>query len=476
MKLKTYRARTIADALEQVKKDLGREAMILHTRTYRVGGWLGFGGRNMFEVTASSSQGAAHPARARLNAQRQTPGETAPDPVAVAARLLRQAYAQQGARPAAAESAPASSVIGGAIAGGPGATATISTQALQRSAEPAAPSISASSGIAAGQVDGTAFGSTSGAAAGPMRDVSPMQTEMAQELAAIKTMVARVLSSGPRIPGPPAGAPDALMPHYLRMLEAEVATDIADEVVHRVRGEMTRAQMSDEKAVQKAVLRALAAYIPVAPECGEPAPERAPDGRPFTIALVGPTGVGKTTTIAKLAATYKLRHGRKVGLVTADTYRIAAVEQLRVYANIIGLPLNVAMTPAEMGSACRALADRDVILIDTAGRSHNDDGKLDELRTYLDAAKPHRVHLVLSSAASEASMIKSAERFARVGPERVIFTKLDEAVNFGVLVNVARKINATLSYVTTGQEVPDRIESGRAERLARMVLEGTVGK
>ncbi len=452
MKLKTYQARSIADALEQVKKDLGRDAVILHTRTYKVGGWLGFGGRNMFEVTASSGMHVVQPSRLRARAAER---ESTPDPAAVAARLLRQAYGQTG---------PASAAASGAVAAENASARDARREVVRITAGATAASVMAARPIPA---ERPAPGLT---VAG--------QAAMAQELAAIKSMVARVLSGagGGRLGAGCAVAGDALTQQYLRMLESEVAADIADEVVGRAREELTRAQLSDEKAVQKAVLRALSGHIPVAPEAGEPAPERGADGRPFTVALIGPTGVGKTTTVAKLAATYKLRHGRKVGLVTADTYRIAAVEQLRVYANIIGLPMHVAMTPAEMAGACAALADRDVILIDTAGRSHNDDSKLEELRAYLEAAKPHRTHLVLSSAASEASMVRSAERFAVAKPDRVIFTKLDEAVSFGVLVNVARRIGARLSYLTTGQEVPDRIEAGKSERLARMVMEGAVLK
>jgi len=123
----------------------------------------------------------------------------------------------------------------------------------------------------------------------------------------------------------------------------------------------------------------------------------------------------------------------------------------------------------------QSLADAggcDVILIDTAGRSQRDAGRLDELRQFIAAARPHQTHLVLSSTASQAVLIEAAERFAQVKPDRVIFTKLDEAVNFGVILTVARRLALKLSYVTNGQEVPDHIEVGRPDRLARLLLEG----
>jgi flagellar biosynthesis protein FlhF len=160
--------------------------------------------------------------------------------------------------------------------------------------------------------------------------------------------------------------------------------------------------------------------------------------------------------------------------VTSDTYRIAAVDQLRTYANIIGVPLHVAHSPEQMAEAMEACRGVDVILIDTAGRSPGDVGRLDELRRFLDAAQPHQVHLVLASVASEGSLLRTAAQFAVASPTRVIFTKLDEAASFGVLVNVAGRLNVKLSFLTTGQEVPDDIEPGRADRLARLILDGSI--
>jgi flagellar biosynthesis protein FlhF len=222
--------------------------------------------------------------------------------------------------------------------------------------------------------------------------------------------------------------------------------------------------------------------IPIAEGVG--APRQGADGRPHTIALVGPTGVGKTTTVAKLAATYKLRQGRSVGLITSDTYRIAAVEQLRTYASIIGLPLKVVLTPAEMAAAVESFRNFDIVLIDTAGRSQNAADRLVELQMFLEAARAHETHLVLSTASGEDVLVQTAESFAKVRPNRILLTKLDEAVNFGIVANVLRRLARSglvgqgeglpLSYITTGQEVPDHIEHGQADRLARMILDNAL--
>lgn len=515
MNLKTYRAASIADALQQIKKDLGPDAVILHTRTFKRGGWLGFGGRTLVEITASSSVSTVHPLARKGKVPREAivrPGgdfvrraysgaSSSPGGGAEAAILADGDRAESsGKTPASDESPrqmrPAHGQGCGRIDAGETGSAAPQSQTpervgphrSQRSPETTTPATRFGIGDEAATLDicdlspAAKEGAVGGAAfEHPLApDVAHRvgvaevggQANFQDDLAAIKRMVGQVLKRSSN--GADPMLPDALFQQYLRLIESEVATEVADEIVSAVRDELTRDELADESIVQRAVLRRLETHIPVcrdAPRAG-----RMADGRPLTIALVGPTGVGKTTTIAKLAATYKLRHGRKVGLVTSDTYRIAAVDQLRTYANIIGLPIQVAMTPKEMTSCCEALDECDVILIDTAGRSQHDAGRLEDLGEFLDAADPHEIHLVLSSVCSQSVLMRTAERFAAVKPNRLIFTKLDEAVTFGVLINAARTIDARLSYVTTGQEVPDHIEPGRPDRLARLVLEGGAAK
>ena len=188
------------------------------------------------------------------------------------------------------------------------------------------------------------------------------------------------------------------------------------------------------------------------------------------VALIGPTGVGKTTTIAKLAAHLKLREHRRIGLVTIDTYRIAAIDQLRKYAEILDAPLRAVATAEDLRTAVASMHECDYVLIDTAGRSPNDAMKLSELKTFLAAANPDEVHLVLSTTASQACVELAVNRFSEVRVDRIIFTKLDEAAHLGVVLNVARKLNKGLSYITTGQDVPDDIEEGKSSRLAQLIM------
>ena len=141
-----------------------------------------------------------------------------------------------------------------------------------------------------------------------------------------------------------------------------------------------------------------------------------------------------------------------------------------MYAEILGVPLNVVVTPNELTDAVASARDMDYILIDTAGRSQNDQIKLRELQIFLAAANPHEVHLVLSSTAHHSNLINAAEKFHQLGVDRVIFTKLDEAVSFGVVLSVLNKLQVSLSYITTGQDVPEDIEVGNGRRMARLLL------
>lgn len=192
-------------------------------------------------------------------------------------------------------------------------------------------------------------------------------------------------------------------------------------------------------------------------------PVRAPLGERRVVALVGPTGVGKTTTIAKLAAGFRLQQKRRVGLLTIDTYRIAAVQQLQAYAEIMDLPMRVVDSPEQMQSGIEALNDVELVLIDTAGRSPRLAARIKQLKDLLSAASPHEIHLVVSATASAHSICSTLEGFSAVSPTATILTKLDETEQLaGVLAALESKA-PPLSYLTHGQQVPDDIEPANAE-------------
>lgn len=258
--------------------------------------------------------------------------------------------------------------------------------------------------------------------------------------------------------------PEELFRVFTDLIECDVDEDVARELVDRLRRETPRRELGEPMLVAARIARILEADIPTA------GPIRASADRRRIVALVGPTGVGKTTTIAKLAANFRLKDKHRVGLITVDTYRIAAVEQLRTYADIIDLPMHVVSTPREMREAIRRMDDLDLVLMDTAGRSPRDEVRIRELRTFLDEAAADEVHLVLSGVAGSRALVQTAERFAAAKPTALILTKLDEATSLGNVLPLLRSGGLPLSYVTNGQNVPDDIETAHSGRLAGMIL------
>jgi len=195
------------------------------------------------------------------------------------------------------------------------------------------------------------------------------------------------------------------------------------------------------------------------------------DGRrPKVVALVGTTGVGKTTTIAKLAAHYAVDQDKQVALITLDDFRIAAVQQLEVYAKILGLPLKIATSAAEIKKYLKAFKAFDLILIDTPGVSHKNSAQIEEIRKCLEPFNTIETHLLLSSGAKSEDLTDIVKRFQKVGIGRLIFTKLDESKSYGNLVNVLIRTGIPFSHLTAGQNVPDDIEDGSIERLVEVFL------
>jgi flagellar biosynthesis protein FlhF len=259
--------------------------------------------------------------------------------------------------------------------------------------------------------------------------------------------------------------PEGLFQLFTELLDADMPQEVARDLVNRVRAEAPADLLGDPALLRARVARLIELDIPATGSI-----EVTP-GRRRLVALVGPTGVGKTTTIAKLAANSRLRDKHRVGLITVDTYRIAAVEQLRTYADIIDLPMEVVSSPREMREAVARLSHLDLVLLDTAGRSPTDEIKIQELRAFLGEAGADEVHLVLSSAASSRTLERTVRQFAVAGVTHLIMTKLDEAAGLGNLLPVLRGAKLPVSYLTHGQNVPDDITPATAGRLSSFILD-----
>ncbi|MDR3630076.1 MAG: flagellar biosynthesis protein FlhF [Desulfocapsaceae bacterium] len=194
------------------------------------------------------------------------------------------------------------------------------------------------------------------------------------------------------------------------------------------------------------------------------------------IALIGPTGVGKTTTLAKIAAFHLSNFSDSIALITIDTYRIAAVEQLKVYGEIMHLPVDVVLTPAQLEQAIQRHQDKKLILIDTAGRSPRDMLSIDELATFLQPDLGITKHLVLSATGREDELLQTIARFSRLGIDNTIFTKVDECVNLGIILNTQIHNSSPISYITNGQRVPEDLFEADKNTIAELIMPNPEGR
>jgi flagellar biosynthesis protein FlhF len=196
---------------------------------------------------------------------------------------------------------------------------------------------------------------------------------------------------------------------------------------------------------------------------------------PNVVFFVGPTGVGKTTTIAKIASSYRVEHKKKVALLTADTYRIAAAEQLRTYANILEVPFRVVYTAKEIAEAVEDFREYDYILVDTTGHSPNNESQcenMSDLISSVETTAKKEVFLVLSASTKYRDLMNIADTYREIADYKLIFTKLDETSTLGNIYNLKLYTGAALSYVTCGQNVPDDIEYFNPQSTVKQLLGG----
>ncbi len=252
---------------------------------------------------------------------------------------------------------------------------------------------------------------------------------------------------------------------YNHLLEQDVDEQLALNIATQI------AETTDETDdVWTALKTHLISRIPVAP----PIELDFNAKRPKVLMLVGPTGVGKTTTLAKISAQYrysaKTQTRPKIVFVTADLYRLAAVEQLQKYTEILGSELEVTYSSDEVRQALNKHKDAHLVLFDTAGTSQRNMPQMSTLATISEAAHPTEVHLVLSATTKYNDVVDIIEHFKDVKPIRLIFTKIDESTTYGTILNTLSRFNLPISYLTTGQNVPEDIEIAKADRIAKLLL------
>ena len=314
-------------------------------------------------------------------------------------------------------------------------------------------------------------GAAEKAIAEPQPDAGEVATErlwLGRQVGELQRMLRRLLSR--KADDTLSDLPAELREIQLHLLGQDVPAETATELIGQLKLALTGRQLCDRRLLRARTHDLICERIPTVPN----AVGRTSTDRPRVIALIGPTGVGKTTTVAKLAAAYKLQEKMRVGLITIDTYRIAAVDQLRTYAEIIKVPLQAVLSAGQLYKTIRRMRDLDVVLIDTAGRSQNNQMRLSELRGFLVAASADEIHLAISATSNRACAKATVKRFGPLGANRILLTKVDEAATFGVVLDVVSAGNLGLSYVTTGQNVPDDIAPADARILADWIVEGSV--
>jgi flagellar biosynthesis protein FlhF len=253
---------------------------------------------------------------------------------------------------------------------------------------------------------------------------------------------------------------------YNQLVANEVDEIYANQIMSEIDGSLSKDSSIDKilaSVYQKLVLK-----------LGQPKTIELGNDHPKFIFFIGPTGVGKTTTIAKIASQYKMKHNAKIAFLTADTYRIAAVEQLRTYANILGIPLEVVYTEEDLEKAQSKYVNFDLVFVDTAGRSHRSREQRDDLESLLNVIPDENkeIYLVLSATTKYKDLIRITEVYSDIANYNLIFTKLDETGSIGNLFNIRMLTNAPLSYVTFGQNVPDDINKIDAQNIAKRLLRG----
>ncbi len=417
MRIKKFVAATMKEATEQMKQELGPEAIILNTKKIANGKHFNFLGKEMLEVTAAIDDQPVQRAPSAPYQQSE----------ATFNQLLQRAASIKGRDSAASNTFEGLKNVAEHFE-----RRTPKTE--ERKPLPSSDRIE-------------------------MRELKADMEEMKSTLVSIAEHFK--YSNMPALP-------QYLQEAYRALVQNDVDEQIAADLVQVVYGKLDAAERDNKQAAEKCLLAEIAGLL----KTSQPSKESVKRSR--VIALVGPTGVGKTTTIAKLAAIGKLVQHLNIGLISADTYRIGAIEQLRTFASIADIPMEVVYKPGDMASALKKFRTKDVVFVDTVGRNQRMKRELSELKRLIHVLEPDEVHLVISAPTNKRTMFEIIEKFATLKPNRIILSKIDEAVALGSMLDIALHTQLPISFITTGQAVPDDIMLAEPDKLARMIYPGTI--
>lgn len=506
MQIKSFKAPTLKEAMANVKSELGVDAVILHTNKIKKGGILGFHAKEIVEVIAAvedepvvkeqkpamdtgAASEAVLQAAAAARASRNSAPEPEPQPIQpqptgnFTPRNMVSQYQTAGTieaiSHAMAQNTP-SPTFGEVLASVNKAQEQAGQPVVNEQAASEAPAVDMNPGVEQPVVKEEATELISVAeeklvsaesdeeqltpekevetASEDATDLDVKEQEildLQNQLEEMKSMLVEMSRNKDEAGG---------IPNLQRAMEAQgISQHVLEDMISKLNGTEILAPQNSIKA-----LKALEKYVRKA--------IRIANGitlysdKPKIVALIGPTGVGKTTTLAKIAAKFVLEEGAKVALITADTYRISAVEQLKTYSDILGLPLEIVYNPQALQEAIEKHRDKQLILLDTAGRSQYNAYQMKELSELLNIDADIEKHLVMSATTKTSDGLELLDNFSLCKPDRVIFTKVDETKTHGIILNILHRRKAALSYLTNGQSVPDDIEPASIEKLAELLL------
>ena len=508
MQIKSFKAPTLKEAMANVKSELGVDAVILHTNKIKKGGILGFHAKEIVEVIAAIEdepvvkeqkpamdtgaaseavlQAAAAARASRNSAPEPEPQSIQPQPQPTGNFTPRNMVSQyqtagtiEAISHAMAQNTP-SPTFGEVLASVNRAQEQAGQPVVNEQAASVAPAVDMNPGVEQPVVKEEPVEPVSVAeeklvntesdveqltpekeAETASEDASDLDVkeqeilDLQNQLEEMKSMLVEMSRNKDEAGG---------IPNLQRAMEAQgISQHVLEDMISKLNGTEILAPQNSIKA-----LKALEKYVRKA--------IRIANGitlysdKPKIVALIGPTGVGKTTTLAKIAAKFVLEEGAKVALITADTYRISAVEQLKTYSDILGLPLEIVYNPQALQEAIEKHRDKQLILLDTAGRSQYNAYQMKELSELLNIDADIEKHLVMSATTKTSDGLELLDNFSLCKPDRVIFTKVDETKTHGIILNILHRRKAALSYLTNGQSVPDDIEPASIEKLAELLL------
>jgi flagellar biosynthesis protein FlhF len=248
------------------------------------------------------------------------------------------------------------------------------------------------------------------------------------------------------------------------MMAMEINEELINGIFSKVSQALKPEELKDENVLFTTIKNELISQI------GKIEPIHLTEDKNVIVAFIGPTGVGKTTTIAKLAAKFTLYHEKKVAMITADTFRVGAIEQLKTYGELLEIPVEVIYGNDDIKTALNRVKGYDLVLIDTMGSSPNNKMQIKKVKSLLDAVNPTDIYMVISATTKSRDIGDILNNYKELNFNKLIITKLDETRTYGTIMNAVKMTDSNLSYFTVGQNVPDDIEIASAEKLAGMIL------